>query len=495
MKRRLAALYRNINTNIKTSLRTQLMLTFLLCLGLASIVGGAVTLYLEDTFATRHEEFVSGVDSMQIDTQHLTEKIEQYAEWFRDDEERLKNEIQLALNNAEQYTSGQTANFRIIDESGNVLLKSTSAQWTAVDLPYLLRTSMELTADRRANRLASKQYFVVAVPLEYDGRDAYMICEGIPRTNVYYVQDFSMIGSIAFLAAFLFLFYVITKRKTGYIEELAHGLQVISKGQLEHRVREVGEDELGTLAQTINHMAQELQTKIEEEREAERVKNELITSVSHDLRTPLTSIIGYLRLLHEDRAKTPEEQRDYLRVAFGKSEQLQRLVEDLFDYTTLTHHDVRLNTQRVSLNEMVEQIAEEYVPLMEESGLQLQKELPADELFAEVDPEKWFRVFENLLGNAIKYSHKPSTVRLRLKQRDGGAVILLENESDAIPKEQLERLFERFFRLETSRSSKSGGSGLGLAIAKSIVELHGGKIGATSAENRIQFQIWLPVAK
>ncbi|ARU62718.1 hypothetical protein CBW65_18345 [Tumebacillus avium] len=495
MKRRLAALYRNIVINIKTSLRTQLMLTFLVCLGLAAIAGVAVTVFMEDTLSTRHEEVDSGVERLEIDTQHLAEEVERITANFPDDETRRKSEIQLALNNGEWNTSGQTANFRIIDESGNVLLKSTSAQWAPVDLQYLLRTSMELSADLRANQLDSNQYVVLASPVEYEGRDAYMIFEGIPQTRVYYVQDFSMIGSIAFVIAFLFLFYMITKRKTGYIEELAHGLQVISKGQLEHRVREKGEDELGILAQTINHMAQELQAKIEEEREAERVKNELITSVSHDLRTPLTSIIGYLRLLHEDRAKTLEEKRDYLRVAFGKSEQLQRLVEDLFDYTTLTHHDVRLNTQRVSLNEMVEQIAEEYVPLMEESGLQLQRELPADELFAEVDPEKWFRVFENLLGNAIKYSHKQSIVRLRLKQRDGGAMILLENQSDAIPKAQLERLFERFFRLETSRSTKSGGSGLGLAIAKSIVELHGGTIGATSVENRIQFQIWLPLAK
>ncbi|TCP59095.1 HAMP domain-containing protein [Tumebacillus sp. BK434] len=495
MRRRLSALYRNILTNVKTSLRTQLMLTFLVCLGLAAIAGMATTVFLEDTFATPHEEIDSGLDILEIDTQHLAEEVELIAERHLDDEVLRKEEIQRALDNGEQSTSGQTANFRIIDEAGKVLLKSTSAQWAPVDLQYLLRTSMELRADRRANRLGSSQHYVLAAPMEYEGRDAYMICEGIPSTRVYYVQDFSMIGSVAFLVAFLILFYMITKRKTGYIEELAHGLQVISKGQLDHRVQQKGEDELGTLAQSINHMAQELQTKIEAEREAERARNELITSVSHDLRTPLTSIIGYLRLLNDDRAKTPEEMRDYLRVAFGKSEQLQRLVEDLFDYTTLSHHDVRLHTQRVSLNEMIEQIAEEYVPLMEESGLQLQKELPPRELFAEVDPETWFRVFENLLSNAIKYSHQPSTVILRLKQREGGAVILLENESDAIPKEQLERLFERFYRVEASRSTKSGGSGLGLAIAKSIVELHGGNIWATSSGNSIQFQIWLPLAK
>jgi signal transduction histidine kinase len=495
LRRRLSRFYAKAAQNVKRSLRTQLILTFLVCLGIAAGIGTVTTGFLEKTFATRRAEYSSGVQQLDIQTQHMAEEIEIISQRFPGDAARRTSEIQLLLNNRERNTPDQDAFFRIIDETGTVVMKSLNADGDPVNVTDLLRTALEQRALQRAAPSELAGEYVTVYPVLFEGRNAYLVCNGVPRVRVYSSQDFSLIGMIAFVTSFLFLFYQITKRKTGYIEELARDLRVISEGKLGHRVRQKGEDELGDLAKSINHMAEELEKKIEEERRAERLKTELITSVSHDLRTPLTSIIGYLRLLYDGKAQTHKEQREYLRIAFSKSEQLQRLVEDLFEYTKLSHHDVQLNKQAISLNEMLEQIAEEFIPFMEESGLTLHKTLPEEELIADVDAEKLVRVFENLFGNALKYSHKPSRVEVRLQKRGGGAEIALQNKGDEIPEEQLARLFERFYRAEQSRSVKGGGSGLGLAIAKSIVELHGGRIWATSKADTVTFSVWLPLTK
>ncbi len=493
MRRRLVGLIKNLVKRVQRSLRTQLILTFVFCLAFAAAIEIVIIQLLEDKFASRYVETYTGMKEMEHQTQHLAGVINRVQELYPLDPASQKSEIQNLLNDGERDTLAKTATFRIVDEKGEVMIRSENASRESVNLSDLLRRVMEQR--NQTQFLDQTSAFVTLYPVEFVDKEAYLICTGIPREEVQQGEKFTEAGALLFVVIFLFLFYQITKRKTDYIEELSRELKVISQGKLGHRVRKKGEDELGILAHSINQMAEDLEAKIEEERKAERLKNELISNVSHDLRTPLTSIIGYLRLLHEGRAKTSEEQREYLRIAFGKSEQLQRLVEDLFEYTKLSHHDVRLAKQIVSLNELVGQISEEYVPLLEESELQLVSKLSERELSVDLDPEKMVRVFENLLINAIKYSHKPSVVELCLQEQDGGALLLLRNRGDDIAQEQLERLFERFYRLDQSRSTDSGGSGLGLAISKSIVDLHGGKIWATSNAGVITFYVWLPVAE
>ncbi|WP_146200934.1 sensor histidine kinase [Tumebacillus permanentifrigoris] len=288
------------------------------------------------------------------------------------------------------------------------------------------------------------------------------------------------------------MFYWLTKRKLRYIGQLADGVHLISEGQLQHRVAEHSQDELGSLAHSINHMAQELQTKIEAERNAEKVKNELITNVSHDLRTPLTSVMGYLRLLYEHRYESPEQLEEYVRVAYAKSEQLQGLVEDLFEYTKLSGPGVQVAHLSVCLNELLEQLVEEWIPLFDEEVLAVRRAIPEARLFLGVDAEKLVRLLENLFSNAIKYSTKPGEVAVTLQDTGDGAQITVENSGEQIDPEDLERMFDRFYRMEKSRSAKSGGSGLGLAIARHIVALHEGKIWAESEAEKVRVHVWLP---
>ena len=277
------------------------------------------------------------------------------------------------------------------------------------------------------------------------------------------------------------------------IESLAEGVKEIAKGDLTYRIEKKGIDEIALLTENVNHMAEAIMTNIEMERRIEKQKNELITNVSHDLRTPLTSIMGYLRLLRDERYDTKEQYDEYLKIAFSKSEQLKNLIDDLFEYTKLTNESIVLVQQEVCINELLDQLIEELIPQAEENHRSFTKNFSEERIFTTVDSEKIVRVFDNLLMNAIKYSTGDGKIFVSLERQEGNVQICVANESDEFTSEELMNLFERFYKKDQSRTSVAEGSGLGLAIAKSIVELHGGKIDAKYADHLLKFFIELPV--
>lgn len=242
-------------------------------------------------------------------------------------------------------------------------------------------------------------------------------------------------------------------------------------------------------------MAQEIQIKIENERKAEKTKNELITNVSHDLRTPLTSVMGYLGLVKDGKYSDEKEMKEYLSIAFNKAERLKILIDDLFEYTKLTNANVNIELRKVNLNEFLEQLIEELRPYYEESELTLKVFLPEEKVYVNVDTNKMLRVFENLFTNAIKYSRKPSDVKINLERFTETAVFSISNIGESLSKEKLSMIFERFYRADEARNSSVSGSGLGLAITKNIVELHGGKVWANCEEELITFYVQLPLFK
>src|SRR5699024_7894768 len=210
--------------------------------------------------------------------------------------------------------------------------------------------------------------------------------------------------------------------------------------------------------------------QMEKERQVERQKNELITNVSHDLRTPLTSILGYLHLLLDGKFENEEQRNEYVRIAFSKSEQLENLIEDLFAYTKLTDGNLILDRQDVCINKFLDQLIDEITPQAEKRGLSIVKSFPNEPLYAFVDSEQTVRLFENLLMNAINYSKDNGDIQVSLRKYQHYLEISIANQSDEFTKEELENLFERFYKKDYSRSKVTGNSGLGLAIAKSIVE-------------------------
>ena len=227
-------------------------------------------------------------------------------------------------------------------------------------------------------------------------------------------------------------------------------------------------------------------------KEAEQRKNDLVVYLAHDLKTPLTSVIGYLTLLRDEPQISPELRARYTGIALEKAERLEDLINEFFDITRFNLTTLSLNCERISLSRMLEQIVSEFIPILNEKELTWKTEIVPDiDLYC--DPDKLQRVFDNLVRNAVNYSYNGTELFLSLKKSDTVIKIQILNHGKTIPPDKLDRIFEQFFRLDSSRASATGGAGLGLAIAKEIVELHGGSIKAASENESIAFTVTLPL--
>lgn len=293
------------------------------------------------------------------------------------------------------------------------------------------------------------------------------------------------------IAIFTVTFLVLVNREIKYIKYIAHKVKWISSEELGSTLEVRGNDELAELCKNINSMSIELKNRFEKERELEKTKTELITNVSHDLRTPLTSIIGYLDILSSESVKSSEEQKEYLSSTYSLSIKLKKLIDELFEYTKLSNSDIELQLSDIDICALINQLLGEYIPIFEAKGLNIVSHMPKEELIVNADIEKIVRVFDNILSNAEKYSYKPSDIVIDVESLDGNVVITFSNIAENITKEDTDKMFERFYRIDKSRSSRVQGSGLGLAIAKKIVELHHGDIWAEKNENIISFKVKL----
>ncbi len=395
--------------------------------------------------------------------------------------------LQAALNQQSEQSNEQVY---VVDSSGKVLVSSNNVQETRVDMAKIIQSA---TTSVNGSYIQG-QMMVQMYPVTYHGNADYVVVEGVPTPNLVYTQGNNPLSAVAGLAAFLVTFYQLTKRKIKYLRELGAGLHQIAGGKLDFRVTRRGSDELTQLADDINTTAHALEERIESERLAEKTKSELITNVSHDLRTPLTLIMGYLRILKDRKYENEEQYDEYVNIAYEKSEKLSVLIGNLFEYTKLANQGVRLEYQDVSLNEMLRQLLEEMVSVAAESGVQFRREFTPDRLVVHVDPNQMTRVFENLLSNSIQHSDKPGEVGVRLYRDDNNAVLEISNQGYPINPDEMPRLFDRFYRADSARTSNRGGSGLGLAIAKSIVDLHKGTIRGDAEGKQIRFTVTIPLA-
>ncbi|RDU25029.1 vancomycin resistance histidine kinase VanS [Anaerosacchariphilus polymeriproducens] len=227
-------------------------------------------------------------------------------------------------------------------------------------------------------------------------------------------------------------------------------------------------------------------------KEAEQRKNDLIVYLAHDLKTPLTSVIGYLTLLRDEPQISSDLRTKYTGIALDKAERLEDLLNEFFDITRFNLTTLTLEPERTNLSRMLEQITYEFNPILAEKELKWNMEITSD---VEVlcDSDKLERVFDNLIRNAVNYSYAGTEITLSMKPVDDGVRIVVGNNGKTIPPDKLNRIFEQFFRLDSARSTSTGGSGLGLAISKELVELHGGQIQAVSEDESIIFTVWIPM--
>ena len=294
--------------------------------------------------------------------------------------------------------------------------------------------------------------------------------------------------------AFVLFFFLFTRRVMLVLDEITAGIQEVAKGELSHRIEVKTSDEFGVVAASINQMAEQLQQSLQEERSAVAAKNDLITGISHDLRTPLTSILGFLEYIEKDRYQDEIEMRYYVSIAYEKSLTLRKLIDDLFEYTRVSGGSLPLSLIPLNLNPFLMQLAEEFAPMLEEAGMTYKITGGQEPIWIMAAPGELVRAYENLFSNAIRYGAQGKVVEIALSLDEGEAVIRISNYGEAIPVQDLPHLFERFYRVDKSRSRDTGGTGLGLAIAKSMIELHHGRIAAFSENGRTDFVTRFPLA-
>ncbi|MBU5332789.1 MAG: vancomycin resistance histidine kinase VanS [Anaerocolumna aminovalerica] len=250
-------------------------------------------------------------------------------------------------------------------------------------------------------------------------------------------------------------------------------------------------DELKQVENQMNQIKQQAIRNARLAKESEQRKNDLIVYLAHDLKTPLTSVIGYLTLLRDELQISEEQREKYLSISLDKAERLEELINEFFEITRFNLSNLSLEVSRTNLSRMLEQIVYEFKPLFNTKNLECKLDI-APNMEIKCDINKMERVFDNLIRNAINYSFENSTIEITVSKEQDYISMSFLNHGNTISEEKLSRIFEQFYRLDTSRGTKTGGAGLGLAIAKEIIELHQGTITASSENECIQFVVRLP---
>lgn len=277
------------------------------------------------------------------------------------------------------------------------------------------------------------------------------------------------------------------------LDHIIGELHYIAQGHLEHRIPFRVNGNQQHVITSVNALVDTITQAMQEERASEKSKDELITNVSHDLRTPLTSIIGYLGLIEDHQYQSEEDIVKYSHIAYDKAKQMKNLVEDLFEYTKVQQHGAPVNLMTVDLGQLLEQAGASFELEADKKGMAINVSCEPTPLSITANPEKLGRLFSNLVANALKYGHGASYIHLTAKQLGEKVVITVADDGEKIPAESVKHLFERFYRVESSRNKATGGTGLGLAIVQSIVELHHGSVTARSDDQETAFVVTLPV--
>ncbi len=311
----------------------------------------------------------------------------------------------------------------------------------------------------------------------------------------YHIWSWERIGIILMGIADVIVLYwrLIRRYHQMQLRHIISELHYIANGHFDHRISFSVNNDMQKVIDSINSLVDSTVGAINEEKAIEQSKDELITNVSHDIRTPLTSIIGYLGLLKNGAVTSQEDMLKYINIAYDKAEQMKSLANDLFEYTTLKSTKTKLNVTPINIKGMMEQVAAGFELEAEKKGIAFSVKARPDDLIVNADVEKLVRVYNNLISNALKYAAGASRINLVANLINHEQVELrVENNGEPIPKDKLKKIFDRFYRVESSRNTKTGGTGLGLSIVQGGVELHGGTIRCESNKDWTSFIILLP---
>lgn len=306
---------------------------------------------------------------------------------------------------------------------------------------------------------------------------------------------FDVINSNRISAALIVYVLGLLILSVAYVFKLSGLLHLASLSIGEEEPAIFGEDcpdELRDFSQKLKDFKYDLKANEQARQLAEQQKNDLVVYLAHDLKTPLTSVIGYLSLLEEASDLPVEQRAKYIGIALDKAYRLEQLINEFFEITRLNMQTLPAQKSTVNLTILLMQIINEFFPMLEEKHIRVVSEIEP-EIRIPADADKLARVFDNLFRNAVNYSSENTQIVCAAHKENGYAVVRLQNHGDTIAPEQLSHIFDKFYRLDSARQSSTGGAGLGLAIAKQIVELHDGTIEVSSRDGVTEFTVRLPM--
>ena len=303
-------------------------------------------------------------------------------------------------------------------------------------------------------------------------------------TGIFY-QGFFLL--IIWFIGFIVIFTITLMKSLSYIDALvSESRKLITKTDEKIKLP----DELKEAEETMNQIKKEALFNERLAKENEQKKNDLIVYLAHDLKTPLTSIIGYLSLLDEEKNLSTKQKNKFIKIALEKSNKLEELINELFEITKYNSETLTIKKEKLNLTLLINQVIDEFYPILKEQNKEINFSTQKD-IFIKADSIKMARVFNNLIKNAINYSYDNSKINITTKE-DKDLIITISNKSKTLSQEQIDKIFDKFYRIDYSRNTKLGGSGLGLAIAKEIIKAHNGKIQVKSENEETTFTITLP---
>ncbi|MDR3599354.1 MAG: HAMP domain-containing sensor histidine kinase [Desulfosporosinus sp.] len=353
-----------------------------------------------------------------------------------------------------------------------MLLITVAAAVTVYLLRYILRGQI---GDRIVRFLVNA--------FNFDYSDALTIYQLVIRNNM---------GMILFVVILIFsgiLFRFSVSGFTKYFDEISAGMDKLAE---ESNAEITLSPELDFMENKLNRIKNNLEKQKKAALDAEQRKNDLVVYLAHDIKTPLTSVIGYLSLLDEAPDMPPEQKAKYVGITLEKAYRLEQLINEFFEITRFNLQTIVLNKEKINLLFMLQQMADEFYPMLTPQGKQVSVNV-SDGLTLWGDADKLARVFNNILKNAIAYSYENNVIDISAGQQDKTMVITFTNQGNPIPRAKLETIFEKFYRLDSARSTNTGGAGLGLAIAQEIVTAHDGTISVESNTENTTFTVKLPL--
>ncbi|AIG27013.1 sensor histidine kinase [Brevibacillus laterosporus] len=360
--------------------------------------------------------------------------------------------------------------------------------------------------DKMIRSFRSKMILLLGLSMLLSGTITYILYKALqlyyrvqvkfenPLTTIrYFIRDIGDINFflLIFIPLAILFFFLLTKPYATYFQQISNGIHHLANGNFTNRVHIPSNDEFGDIAKDINLASEKLQKAVERGDFAENSKDQLVLNLAHDLRTPLTSVIGYLDFILQDDHLTPEQVRHYMAVAFTKSQRLEKLIDELFEIARMNYGMLPIEKKPIDLSELIVQLKEELYPAFEKNQLEARLNV-TPQLIIWGDGELLARVFENLLTNAIRYGNDGQFVDISCYLDVEDVVVEIVNYGNCIPSEELPHIFEMFYTGDQARTHQGGSTGLGLFIAKNLVEQHHGVISVESNVIQTCFQVRLP---